>query len=173
MKRSIKRKKVRVNSLKTLVLRYKVYEQTNILTKQARSNLFYFLKFWLFFFLFFFLQIPVRPFRHNEYERFITTAFPYYGASFSMVIYLTEFERVLYFQIIHPKSCLLVKIFFYFNNSTQQQRLTNCRWRDFSFSALCTFTTSRNLEYCFDYEIIVGLYFLKSCSISGKMMKDF
>ncbi|KAL3619019.1 Dolichyl-diphosphooligosaccharide--protein glycosyltransferase 48 kDa subunit [Castilleja foliolosa] len=28
-------------------------------------------------------QIPVRPFRHNEYERFITTAFPYYGASFS------------------------------------------------------------------------------------------
>lgn len=31
------------------------------------------------------LQIPVRPFRHNEYERFITTAFPYYGASFSMV----------------------------------------------------------------------------------------
>ncbi|KAJ4963775.1 hypothetical protein NE237_023714 [Protea cynaroides] len=28
-------------------------------------------------------QIPVRPFKHNEYERFITTAFPYYGASFS------------------------------------------------------------------------------------------
>ncbi|KAM7516285.1 hypothetical protein LguiA_005868 [Lonicera macranthoides] len=28
-------------------------------------------------------QIPVRPFRHNEYDRFITTAFPYYGASFS------------------------------------------------------------------------------------------
>ncbi|KAL1566573.1 Dolichyl-diphosphooligosaccharide--protein glycosyltransferase 48 kDa subunit [Salvia divinorum] len=30
-------------------------------------------------------QIPVRPFKHNEYERFITTAFPYYGASFSMM----------------------------------------------------------------------------------------
>ncbi|KAF5736066.1 hypothetical protein HS088_TW14G00200 [Tripterygium wilfordii] len=30
-------------------------------------------------------QIPVRPFRHNEYERFITTAFPYYGASFTMM----------------------------------------------------------------------------------------
>nr|XP_009613013.1 dolichyl-diphosphooligosaccharide--protein glycosyltransferase 48 kDa subunit-like [Nicotiana tomentosiformis] len=30
-------------------------------------------------------QIPVRPFRHNEYERFITAAFPYYGASFSMM----------------------------------------------------------------------------------------
>ncbi|CAN1344164.1 Dolichyl-diphosphooligosaccharide--protein glycosyltransferase 48 kDa subunit [Linum perenne] len=28
-------------------------------------------------------QIPVRPYRHNEYERFITTAFPYYGASFA------------------------------------------------------------------------------------------
>ncbi|RVW48440.1 Dolichyl-diphosphooligosaccharide--protein glycosyltransferase 48 kDa subunit [Vitis vinifera] len=29
-------------------------------------------------------QIPVRPFRHNEYERFITAAFPYYGSSFTM-----------------------------------------------------------------------------------------
>ncbi|XP_051127390.1 dolichyl-diphosphooligosaccharide--protein glycosyltransferase 48 kDa subunit-like [Andrographis paniculata] len=28
-------------------------------------------------------QIPVRPFKHNEYERFITTAYPYYGASFA------------------------------------------------------------------------------------------
>ncbi|XP_077215996.1 dolichyl-diphosphooligosaccharide--protein glycosyltransferase 48 kDa subunit-like [Tasmannia lanceolata] len=28
-------------------------------------------------------QIPVRPFRHNEYERFITAAYHYYGASFS------------------------------------------------------------------------------------------
>ncbi|KAJ6852142.1 dolichyl-diphosphooligosaccharide--protein glycosyltransferase 48 kDa subunit-like isoform X1 [Iris pallida] len=28
-------------------------------------------------------QIPVRPFRHDEYERFITAAYPYYGASFS------------------------------------------------------------------------------------------
>ncbi|KAI5684238.1 hypothetical protein M9H77_05466 [Catharanthus roseus] len=31
-------------------------------------------------------QIPVRPFRHNEYDRFITTAFPYYGASFSTML---------------------------------------------------------------------------------------
>ncbi|GMH02745.1 hypothetical protein Nepgr_004584 [Nepenthes gracilis] len=30
-------------------------------------------------------QIPVRPFRHNEYERFITTAYPYYGTCFSMM----------------------------------------------------------------------------------------
>ncbi|KAL1152804.1 hypothetical protein V6Z11_A09G134200 [Gossypium hirsutum] len=25
-------------------------------------------------------QIPVRPYRHNEYERFIPTADPYYGS---------------------------------------------------------------------------------------------
>ncbi|KAG0623990.1 hypothetical protein M758_3G215800 [Ceratodon purpureus] len=31
-------------------------------------------------------QIPVRPFRHDEYERFIPAAFPYYGASFSTMI---------------------------------------------------------------------------------------
>ncbi|OAY29485.1 dolichyl-diphosphooligosaccharide--protein glycosyltransferase 48 kDa subunit [Manihot esculenta] len=30
-------------------------------------------------------QIPVRPFRHNEYERFILAAYPYYGAAFSMM----------------------------------------------------------------------------------------
>ncbi|CAL0329224.1 unnamed protein product [Lupinus luteus] len=30
-------------------------------------------------------QIPVRPFRHNEYERFIRAAYPYYGAAFSMM----------------------------------------------------------------------------------------
>ncbi|KAG8100320.1 hypothetical protein GUJ93_ZPchr0013g36859 [Zizania palustris] len=28
-------------------------------------------------------QIPVRPYKHNEYERFITSAYPYYAASFS------------------------------------------------------------------------------------------
>ncbi|OMO63425.1 Dolichyl-diphosphooligosaccharide--protein glycosyltransferase subunit WBP1 [Corchorus olitorius] len=30
-------------------------------------------------------QIPVRPYRHNEYERFIPAAYPYYGAAFSMM----------------------------------------------------------------------------------------
>ncbi|XP_050263032.1 dolichyl-diphosphooligosaccharide--protein glycosyltransferase 48 kDa subunit [Quercus robur] len=30
-------------------------------------------------------QIPVRPFKHNEYERFIPAAYPYYGAAFSMM----------------------------------------------------------------------------------------
>ncbi|XP_021718509.1 dolichyl-diphosphooligosaccharide--protein glycosyltransferase 48 kDa subunit-like isoform X1 [Chenopodium quinoa] len=28
-------------------------------------------------------QIPVRPYNHDEYERFLPVAFPYYGASFS------------------------------------------------------------------------------------------
>ncbi|THU47730.1 hypothetical protein C4D60_Mb09t18710 [Musa balbisiana] len=39
-------------------------------------------------------QIPVRPFRHNEYERFITTAFPYYGASFSTMVAFFIFSIV-------------------------------------------------------------------------------
>eukprot|EP00271_Cylindrocystis_brebissonii_P003343 TRINITY_DN1419_c0_g1_i1.p1 TRINITY_DN1419_c0_g1~~TRINITY_DN1419_c0_g1_i1.p1 ORF type:complete len:438 (+),score=98.09 TRINITY_DN1419_c0_g1_i1:152-1465(+) len=30
-------------------------------------------------------QIPVRPFRHDEYERFIGSAFPYYASTFSMM----------------------------------------------------------------------------------------
>ncbi|XP_022775274.1 dolichyl-diphosphooligosaccharide--protein glycosyltransferase 48 kDa subunit-like [Durio zibethinus] len=40
-------------------------------------------------------QIPVRPFRHNEYERFITTAFPYYGASF------TTMAGFFFFSIVY------------------------------------------------------------------------
>ncbi|KAK5837160.1 hypothetical protein PVK06_012970 [Gossypium arboreum] len=31
------------------------------------------------------LHFPVRPYRHNEYERFIPAAYPYYGAAFSMM----------------------------------------------------------------------------------------
>jgi len=30
-------------------------------------------------------RTPVRPFRHNEYERFIGSAFPYYASAFSMM----------------------------------------------------------------------------------------
>ncbi|KAH9656532.1 Dolichyl-diphosphooligosaccharide--protein glycosyltransferase 48 kDa subunit [Citrus sinensis] len=30
-------------------------------------------------------QIPVRPYRHNEYERFLPAAYPYYGSAFSMM----------------------------------------------------------------------------------------
>lgn len=43
-------------------------------------------------------QIPVRPFRHNEYERFITTAFPYYGASFSTMAGFFIFSVVYLFN---------------------------------------------------------------------------
>jgi oligosaccharyltransferase complex subunit beta len=30
-------------------------------------------------------RVPVRPYRHNEYERFIESAFPYYAGAFSMM----------------------------------------------------------------------------------------
>ncbi|CAK8576553.1 unnamed protein product [Lathyrus sativus] len=39
-------------------------------------------------------QIPVRPFRHNEYERFIPAAYPYYGAAFSMMAGFFVFSAV-------------------------------------------------------------------------------
>ncbi|KAI4295557.1 hypothetical protein L6164_035592 [Bauhinia variegata] len=39
-------------------------------------------------------QIPVRPFRHNEYERFIPAAYPYYGAAFSMMVGFFIFTAV-------------------------------------------------------------------------------
>ena len=28
-------------------------------------------------------QVPIRPFRHDEYERFIVAAYPYYASIFS------------------------------------------------------------------------------------------
>jgi len=37
-------------------------------------------------------RIPVRPFRHNEYERFIGSAFPYYTSAFSMMAGLFVFS---------------------------------------------------------------------------------
>ena len=30
-------------------------------------------------------QYSVRPLKHNQYERFITSAYPYYASSFSMM----------------------------------------------------------------------------------------
>jgi len=36
--------------------------------------------------------VPVRPFRHNEYDRFIVTAYPYYASLFSMFIGLFIFS---------------------------------------------------------------------------------
>ena len=31
------------------------------------------------------LQIPVRPFRHDEFERFLSPAYPYYAGAFSVM----------------------------------------------------------------------------------------
>lgn len=42
------------------------------------------------------LQIPVRPYRHNEYERFITSAYPYYTASFSTVRSASKWSSAYY-----------------------------------------------------------------------------
>lgn len=36
--------------------------------------------------------IPVRPFRHNQYERFIVAAYPYYASAFSMLVGLFLFS---------------------------------------------------------------------------------
>ncbi|XP_071722437.1 dolichyl-diphosphooligosaccharide--protein glycosyltransferase 48 kDa subunit-like [Rutidosis leptorrhynchoides] len=43
-------------------------------------------------------QSPVRPYNHNEYERFITTAFPYYGASFVTMAGFFVFSFVFLYQ---------------------------------------------------------------------------
>jgi len=37
-------------------------------------------------------RTPVRPFRHNEYERFIESAYPYYASAISMMIGLFLFS---------------------------------------------------------------------------------
>jgi len=37
-------------------------------------------------------RTPVRPFRHNEYERFIESAYPYYASAFSMMVGLFLFS---------------------------------------------------------------------------------
>lgn len=39
-------------------------------------------------------QVSIRPFRHNEYERFIDCAFPYYASAFSMMAGVFVFSLV-------------------------------------------------------------------------------
>jgi len=43
-------------------------------------------------------RIPVRPFRHNEYERFIDSAYPYYFSSLSMLAGLFVFSWVFLYN---------------------------------------------------------------------------
>jgi len=41
--------------------------------------------------------IPVRPYRHTDYERFILAAYPYYSGSVSMLVGLFLFSVVFLF----------------------------------------------------------------------------
>jgi len=50
--------------------------------------------------------VPVRPFRHDEYERFIPAAFPYYASSFSM---MGGFFLFSFFFLYHRSSSELHK----------------------------------------------------------------
>ena len=47
--------------------------------------------------------VPIRPYLHNEYERFIPMASPYYAASFSMLIGVFVMGIVLLFAEENPK----------------------------------------------------------------------
>jgi len=42
--------------------------------------------------------VKVRPFRHNEYERFIPAAYPYYAAAFSMMTGFAIFSFVFLYH---------------------------------------------------------------------------
>jgi len=37
-------------------------------------------------------RVTIRPLRHDQYERFIVSAYPYYAASFSMMVGLVLFS---------------------------------------------------------------------------------
>jgi len=42
--------------------------------------------------------VSVRPFKHNEYERFIFSAFPYYSSAFSAMIAFVSFSLFFVFS---------------------------------------------------------------------------
>ena len=39
-------------------------------------------------------QVSIRPFRHNEYPRFLTAAYPYYASTFSMIAGFIVFSAI-------------------------------------------------------------------------------
>ena len=43
-------------------------------------------------------QVSVRPFKHNEYERFLLPAYPYYASAFSM---MAGFCMLSFFFLYH------------------------------------------------------------------------
>jgi len=45
---------------------------------------------------------PIRPFRHDEYERFIPAAYPYYVGAFSMIIGFIIFSFIFFFSLGGP-----------------------------------------------------------------------
>jgi oligosaccharyltransferase complex subunit beta len=50
------------------------------------------------------VRVPVRPFLHNQYERFIQAAYPYYASAFSMLGGIFLFSWVfLYGKYDKPK----------------------------------------------------------------------
>jgi oligosaccharyltransferase complex subunit beta len=42
--------------------------------------------------------ISLRPFRHNEYPRFLTAAYPYYTGAWSMIVGFVLFSAVFLFS---------------------------------------------------------------------------
>lgn len=49
-------------------------------------------------------QFSVRPLRHDQYERFITSAYPYYASAFSMMIGVLMFSVVFLHHQEKPKT---------------------------------------------------------------------
>lgn len=54
-------------------------------------------------------QVSVRPLLHNQYERFIRSAFPYYASSFSMMVGVVLFSLVFLHFKEPPKETLKAK----------------------------------------------------------------
>ena len=49
-------------------------------------------------------QFSVRPLRHDQYERFINSAYPYYASAFSMMLGVTLFSVVFLHHQDKPKT---------------------------------------------------------------------
>ena len=49
-------------------------------------------------------QFSVRPLRHDQYERFINSAYPYYASAFSMMLGVTLFSAVFLHHQDKPKT---------------------------------------------------------------------
>ena len=43
-------------------------------------------------------EVPVRPFKHNEFERFLTAAYPYYASAASTMVAFGVFSFVYLYQ---------------------------------------------------------------------------